>query len=146
MEPVVIRTLSPIASYTANTLDELNSFLDALEAQFRGNPILLVMTASNGDLVLLGVGATSTTIEMILHGRTKHVRSIASLPAERAPIEFTYCGESTEVEAKHLISNSDGRSAVVAWFGKHEMDERIQWSIRDFPPRTWTKNTPTTYE
>ncbi len=133
MQQITIRSFEG-SDICVRSPSELAAALKALSAEHRHEPLLIYLYGESGNVMIFGIGAAHTTIELIAGDR--HFRSLGSTPPAPESIPFIFQGELTEVEPKYLISQADGERAALAWFEGRGLDDTIAWRDDPFPPRS----------
>jgi hypothetical protein len=135
MQPVTIRTFDGAPDIHVRSAAELATALKTLSRAHRDEPLLINLYGESGDIMIVGVGAAHTTIQLVPGTRDHNIRSLGSSPSAPRPVPFVYQGELTEVCPEHLIPEADGERAVIVWFESGVLDGGVAWRTSAFPPR-----------
>jgi hypothetical protein len=134
MQPVTIRTYE-CPDVGVRSAAELTAALRTLSSEHCDPPLLIYLYGESGDIMIFGIGAAYTTIQLVPRSRDVNIRSLGTNPPAPESVPFVFQGELTEVWPDYLIPQADGERAVIEWFERGVLDDAVAWSTSPFPPR-----------
>jgi Immunity protein Imm1 len=110
------------------TVEALDALLDRLSAEAaRGRPLMVELTASNGDLLSMGLGRPKSVLSYTPASLDPPYFASHGHQASDQLLVYDYAGEPTEFPVRQAVPISAAREGFRRFFVTGTLPDTIEW-------------------